>query len=130
MEKVSTEEYRCPICYQVYVKPAKTPCNHRYCLDCLTQLLELADKHCPMCRAEIKSSFQPKVDTEFESIVMGKCGEEVKTRTEEAKNRENAFIRVRFEYGNKHEILPGDNHKWTVFIKAARSESDTLKYVY
>lgn len=47
-----TGRSECPVCYDELGTPAKLPCGHVYCHDCVTQLFgpEYRDHHCPICR--------------------------------------------------------------------------------
>ncbi|RMY76516.1 hypothetical protein D0862_13730 [Hortaea werneckii] len=61
----------CPICYQTFEDPAKTPCGHIYCRECLGAWLERT-YNCPTCRttliAQPRVELLPNVNTEVESL--------------------------------------------------------------
>ncbi|KAI7202342.1 hypothetical protein KC343_g10224 [Hortaea werneckii] len=61
----------CPICYQVFTDPAKTPCGHIYCRECLEAWLE-GTNNCPTCRslliAQALIEPQPNVIAEIEAL--------------------------------------------------------------
>ncbi|KAJ8032305.1 E3 ubiquitin-protein ligase TRIM56 [Holothuria leucospilota] len=49
---------QCPICLQQYKEPKQLPCLHRYCRECLDELIErnsvVGTITCPECRAEFE----------------------------------------------------------------------------
>jgi len=124
---------QCPVCMQLFLNPAVTPCGHYYCLDCLTQILEMESK-CPLCRTEISNSFQPICDSKKNEALLKKYHAEMNIRIEEAKKHEKDVLKVKFLYGNTHELIavgPGEQnrHHWTCFVKCARNESEAGKYI-
>eukprot|EP00826_Nyctotherus_ovalis_P064503 TRINITY_DN9463_c0_g1_i18.p4 TRINITY_DN9463_c0_g1~~TRINITY_DN9463_c0_g1_i18.p4 ORF type:complete len:209 (-),score=75.27 TRINITY_DN9463_c0_g1_i18:192-818(-) len=131
MEESKESDHICPVCMQLYYKPAMTPCSHCFCLLCLTQLVELETK-CPLCRTPIPLTFVPTVHAEFNASLLEKFPEKTKEREEELKSHAQKYIKVKFFYGNTHRLvdpLPSsiNNHKWTVYVRPARPES--AKYI-
>ncbi|KAI7466229.1 hypothetical protein KC351_g14609 [Hortaea werneckii] len=61
----------CPICYQDFTDPAKTPCGHIYCRECLEAWLKQTT-NCPTCRtlliAQALVEPQPNVIAEIEAL--------------------------------------------------------------
>ena len=47
----------CPVCLDTCVRPAITPCGHRFCASCLVKALVL-DRllRCPQCRATLQAT--------------------------------------------------------------------------
>ena len=132
-EKEIPAEFLCPICMQLFYQPAYTPCKHLFCLECITQVLEL-EQRCPLCRTDIPSEFVPKVDAVYNANLIKKFQLQMKTREEEIKKREHELLKVKFLYGNTHKLVnPEDgeqnSHDWTAFVKAGRNETNTAKYI-
>ncbi|XP_071823691.1 E3 ubiquitin-protein ligase RNF166-like isoform X2 [Apostichopus japonicus] len=51
------DEFNCPICLDLFLKPTQVSCGHVFCEPCLQPYLPLASPKCPLCRAE----FDPKM---------------------------------------------------------------------
>ncbi|KAI7239483.1 hypothetical protein KC330_g1853 [Hortaea werneckii] len=53
----------CPICYQTFTEPVKTPCGHIYCRECLEAWLERTN-NCPTCRTLLmaQAPIEPQTD--------------------------------------------------------------------
>jgi hypothetical protein len=52
--KRQLDEHRCPVCYDVYVLPVRTPCGHTFCIECLKKsLLARLERTCPCCRNDL-----------------------------------------------------------------------------
>jgi len=58
-EKKQNENYKCPICFEFYADPVKTPCAHYFCLDCSKKIMASGRSSCPMCRAYFDKAFVP-----------------------------------------------------------------------
>ena len=48
--KIVTDHVTCPVCYQLYTDPKVLPCQHSYCLECLSKLEKNKQVMCPECR--------------------------------------------------------------------------------
>lgn len=48
----SEVELDCPICCMLFCEPVVTPCNHRFCLNCLSKVQHVQGHACPICRAQ------------------------------------------------------------------------------
>ena len=62
--KVKDDE--CPICMDVFTNPQTLSCSHRFCKNCLDQVIKTAKSHlCPTCRTPFKTAEgkQPKGGT-------------------------------------------------------------------
>lgn len=46
------DDYECPICTGITVKPVRLSCGHVFCVRCLVTLQAQRERHCPMCRAD------------------------------------------------------------------------------
>ncbi|PWW80642.1 RING-14 protein [Tuber magnatum] len=44
------DDYLCPICSSISVKPVRLSCNHIFCVRCLVKLQRANKDPCPMCR--------------------------------------------------------------------------------
>ncbi|XP_039599386.1 uncharacterized protein LOC120522595 [Polypterus senegalus] len=51
---LSADQYSCPVCLEVLKEPVTLTCGHNYCLDCINDYWDKADKEgvysCPQCR--------------------------------------------------------------------------------
>lgn len=131
MEKSKEDNYNCPLCMQWYYQPAKTPCNHYFCLICLTQLIEL-ESRCPLCRADIPSTFVPAIDSTYNATLLENFPDRMKVREEEVKHHAEKCIKIKFLYGNTHALVVAragsqNTHQWNAYVKAARPEAE--KYI-
>ncbi|XP_028680994.1 E3 ubiquitin/ISG15 ligase TRIM25-like [Erpetoichthys calabaricus] len=50
---LSTDKYSCPVCLELLKEPVSLTCGHNYCLDCINDYWDKADKeeiyNCPQC---------------------------------------------------------------------------------
>ncbi|CAH1732449.1 E3 ubiquitin-protein ligase rnf8-B-like [Aphis gossypii] len=46
------EDFKCPICFEVFIRPSLLDCSHMFCEWCIDKSLEISD-HCPICRERI-----------------------------------------------------------------------------
>jgi hypothetical protein len=44
------DDYACPVCTSITVKPVRLDCGHIFCVRCLITLQLTREKHCPICR--------------------------------------------------------------------------------
>lgn len=47
------EDYLCPICQSIAVKPVRLSCSHVFCVRCLVKLQREKKRLCPMCRSDV-----------------------------------------------------------------------------
>jgi len=47
------DDYLCPICQSISVKPVRLSCSHVFCVRCLVKLQREAKRFCPMCRSDV-----------------------------------------------------------------------------
>jgi hypothetical protein len=47
------DDYLCPICQSISVKPVRLSCSHVFCVRCLVKLQREAKRFCPMCRGDV-----------------------------------------------------------------------------
>ncbi|CAD8076653.1 unnamed protein product [Paramecium sonneborni] len=51
INQVDFNEFKCPICIQVFYKPIKTSCGHNFCGKCISKWMQKR-KQCPFCRRD------------------------------------------------------------------------------
>jgi len=47
------DDYLCPICQSISIKPVRLSCSHVFCVRCLVKLQREAKRFCPMCRGDV-----------------------------------------------------------------------------
>lgn len=47
------DDYLCPICQSISIKPVRLSCSHVFCVRCLVKLQREAKRFCPMCRSDV-----------------------------------------------------------------------------
>lgn len=47
------DNYLCPICSSISVKPVRLSCSHVFCVRCLVKLQRAQKQSCPMCRRDV-----------------------------------------------------------------------------
>ncbi len=135
----NVENHSCPICLGLLYNPISTPCNHKMCSKCFEECIEFSIKtnSCPLCRSEIDKDFNPKVDKDYQLKIENIFPKEYKEKLKQIKEIElldKQFIKLKFFYGNTHEIRPhpkkdGETtHYWKIYIRLA-SEKETRKYI-
>nr|GLL22890.1 uncharacterized protein LOC109187953 [Ipomoea trifida] len=64
----------CPICLGIINKPRiVVECMHRFCGDCIEQVLQKGMNECPICRGHIPSRTSLKDDASFDALVGAVC---------------------------------------------------------
>lgn len=63
-EIVETVESECQICMTIMVEPAKLPCGHIFCAQCI-QVFLVAKRECPFDRKKISDTYKIKVDKQL-----------------------------------------------------------------
>ena len=59
-------DHKCPICMENFIDPAILPCSHKFCKECIDQVVKTAKSHlCPTCRVPFRTAEgkQPKGGT-------------------------------------------------------------------
>lgn len=46
------DDYECPVCTSITIKPVRLNCSHVFCVRCLVRLQLSRENHCPICRRE------------------------------------------------------------------------------
>ena len=46
------DDYECPVCTSITIKPVRLSCSHVFCVRCLIRLQMAKENHCPICRRE------------------------------------------------------------------------------
>lgn len=46
------DDYECPVCTSITIKPVRLSCSHVFCVRCLVKLQLSRENHCPICRRE------------------------------------------------------------------------------
>lgn len=49
------EDFKCPICFELLLRPVVTPCLHIFCRDCMLAVL-MRTSMCPLCRGPVYAS--------------------------------------------------------------------------
>ncbi|CAH1269265.1 TRIM2 [Branchiostoma lanceolatum] len=52
-QKILEEELSCGICQETFRRPKALPCLHTFCEECLTEVANLGELSCPLCRREV-----------------------------------------------------------------------------
>lgn len=47
------DDYLCPICSSISVKPVRLSCSHVFCVRCLVKLQREHKRFCPICRGDV-----------------------------------------------------------------------------
>ncbi|OLL24683.1 putative RING finger protein, partial [Neolecta irregularis DAH-3] len=50
------DDYTCPICASIVMKPIRLGCGHTFCVRCLVKLQRAQKDKCPLCRREVVMS--------------------------------------------------------------------------
>ncbi|XP_028309325.1 E3 ubiquitin-protein ligase TRIM21-like [Gouania willdenowi] len=68
--RVSKEDYLCPICMDVFTEPVSTPCGHNFCKSCFTTYLGTGGRcTCPLCNQNFSIQPQMKVNSFIHDVV-------------------------------------------------------------
>ena len=114
------EEWECPICYKFMVEPAKLPCNHVFCYDCILEFQDTTSK-CPMCRKEFPSNLDPVLDRKLQEKIKKEFPEEFEKTLKEYMAKRNSVRVFRLLIGNRHKLVEEagqstNKHDWTFFL--------------
>ncbi|XP_070708614.1 E3 ubiquitin-protein ligase TRIM39-like [Pempheris klunzingeri] len=61
---LSEEQFLCPICLDVFVRPVSTPCGHNFCMSCITTYwTDIPVCLCPVCKETFERRPDLKVNT-------------------------------------------------------------------
>jgi len=124
----------CGICLNLMVEPAKVPCGHYFCIECLEKVL-INNRKCPFCRKDVSLNFQPKIDVKMQQEIAKNHPTEYKKRVEELKAQralELQKVKLVLQYGNTHREVNaqnGNSHDWTAFVKSAHGNVDISKFI-
>uniref|UniRef100_A0A8C6UH68 Uncharacterized protein n=1 Tax=Neogobius melanostomus TaxID=47308 RepID=A0A8C6UH68_9GOBI len=66
---VSEDQLLCPICLDVFVQPATTPCGHNFCRSCLSSYWAKNPSTCPVCKEHFPQKPDLKVNTCISELV-------------------------------------------------------------
>ena len=47
------DDYLCPVCSSISIKPVRLACSHVFCVRCLVKLQRQGKGLCPMCRSDV-----------------------------------------------------------------------------
>ncbi|XP_077980160.1 E3 ubiquitin-protein ligase rnf213-alpha-like [Glandiceps talaboti] len=62
--------HECDICKEAITEPVALPCEHVFCLKCLSELFRLSqNKVCPVCRIDVGSTFKLECTTQSKKAV-------------------------------------------------------------
>ncbi|KFG52813.1 putative RING zinc finger protein, partial [Toxoplasma gondii FOU] len=63
------EDFKCPVCFELLLRPVVTPCLHVFCRDCMLAVL-LRTSMCPLCRGPVYAEqLEPVEESSSEKIV-------------------------------------------------------------
>jgi len=63
LERLTTYDFSCPICFEYMDEPVKTPCGHVFCQKCLqAEKKRKATFTCPLCQTDLKNFNPSKID--------------------------------------------------------------------
>ena len=54
-DNLSLHDVLCPICRSILIEPVSLPCNHKFCLQCLEDIVANSNLTCPLCRVRFGS---------------------------------------------------------------------------
>lgn len=61
---LSEDQFLCPICLDMFVRPVSTPCGHNFCISCITSYWDNeALCQCPLCKERFDTRPHLKVNT-------------------------------------------------------------------
>lgn len=64
------DQFLCPICLDVFVKPVSTPCGHNFCMSCITSYWDNTPVwQCPICKEDFSRRPNLKVNTFISELV-------------------------------------------------------------
>lgn len=64
------EQFLCPICLDVFIRPVSTPCGHNFCMVCITTYWNNTPVcRCPICKEEFETRPDLKVNTFISEFV-------------------------------------------------------------
>ena len=127
VEMIDTEhklEKDCCVCMQIMVEPARLPCNHLFCIQCLNKYFE-SKFECPMCRAAVPVQFEPEIDEQLQSKIKADHLKEYSARRKDLSDKKllaGDMESIIITFGNKHELCPAagyheNTHKWTMLVR-------------
>jgi len=62
LKEFDHDKEECPICLNYLHKARELPCNHKFHLICLLQLIKNGDKKCPVCRRSFENEPEDQPD--------------------------------------------------------------------
>ncbi|KAM7381379.1 hypothetical protein PAMA_012291 [Pampus argenteus] len=63
---LSEEQFLCPICLDMFIRPVSTPCGHNFCMSCITSYWnDTPVCQCPLC----KETFERKPDLKVNTLI-------------------------------------------------------------
>jgi len=140
---ISINDYTCPICLNLTIKPIKTECGHTFCKLCLDELIDnfnQEEQKCPMCRKLFTKNFSSKVDFVLDEFLKKNFDADYEKRLklhEESMAEDAKKIKIRIIYGNTHELVKDpkpsksnretqNKHKWGCYVKIDGDESNKI----
>ena len=108
----------CSICLDLFHVPVITPCNHLFCFQCISNVLNMSQHSCPLCRRHIDSSslslvYPPNNDTNNSSIYHSKVLK-IKELIESAEESDKFLIFFQFQHSITYveKMLKEQNWKY------------------
>lgn len=67
---LSEDQFLCPICLDVFIRPVSTPCGHNFCMSCIRSYWDDTPHwECPMCKEYFPNKPNLKVNTFISELV-------------------------------------------------------------
>lgn len=92
------DDYLCPVCSGLAIKPVRLSCSHVYCVRCLVKLQRERKRFCPLCRGDhVLTADAGNLDTGLLNFLRTYFPKEAKE-----KQRENEEEVIREQWRNVH----------------------------
>jgi hypothetical protein len=69
LEKITEQDFLCPICQDMVKHPVTTSCAHNICLPCTQRTLKFYGSCCPTCRSPLGDEFKVTVNKNLVKVL-------------------------------------------------------------